>query len=1015
MNLNETAIINLKITSGEAQNELEALKQRSEELRTDMKKLEEAGQKGSDEWKAMRIALSEANGEMKNYIHQMDTADMTVGQLKDAQKLLNKELLNTKEGTEDYIEVTSRLKEVNTRLQSVRSDVKAVADVVDDSKGRFDKFKDAFAGAFAALSLENLVESVIDFGKQSIKSAAKMTDAMSDIEKSTGMTTAEVRGLVDEINKIDTRTKTEALLEIAKVAGQLGIAKNEVVGFTKSVDMAVVALGDEFTGGAEQVASKLGTLKTIFKETKDLEAGDAINKIGSAINELGAAGSATGPVIQDFTQRMGQLGDLSPQITQTMGLGAAFQELGLSSEIAAGGLTNILLTAAKEAGPFATQMKMSEKAVLDLINTNPNEFLLKLAESLKGLPADQVAKHLDDMGIKSQEATKVMSLLKDQTDLVRSRQETANKAFEQGTSLMAEFAKKNNNAAAEMEKMGKDVESMKVQLGNGLLPIVIVVGQALVAFGKAIFAIPEFIKNNKTELALLAIGLLSFNANLIAATASSLAHAAAEKGRLIWTQAATVAQTAMNVVLKANPIGLVISAVSLLAAGFIALYNRSETFRQIVAKLWDYLKQFAAFLGPVFSGALTMIGAIAKSVGSVLGVASDEAKKATVKAGIDHKKAMDDKAKTNLDANALDKKQHDDLLASKGTASKEALKKAAADHKKAVEDQAKDEDASVKNVIKNKRDAKLLAESDDIKRNKMKLDWEYADELATIKKSLASRTQKEAETASAKKKYDLEMAKIDADAAIREDKIRKEKEKGERETTDRIVKNEREAVKNLHDFEAAAIKELETNNANFTFKQRQDLSKRIMDLAKARLLFEKTAAIANANDIAEKELARENLTDKEKQSILSKRDSAVRLLNQKFITDDAKLNADHTARLKKLDEDDLKKKQDRRKSFSDGFQALLQGDFVTAMGLMKKQGDAEQTETQKRRAAFAADLEQKGQMAMAAVNFLNDLSKKRTEKEIANATKERDEKIKKLKEHSDCKLWCSKKYNFQHN
>ena len=283
--------------------------------------------------------------------------------------------------------------------------------------------------------------------------------------------------------------------------------------------------------------------------------------------------------------------------------------------------------------------------------------------------------------------------------------------------------------------------------------------------------------------------------------------------------------------------------------------------------------------------------------------------------------------------------------------------------------------------------------------------------MATIKKSLASRTQKEAETASAKKKYDLEMAKIDADAAIREDKIRKEKEKGERETTDRIVKNEREAVKNLHDFEAAAIKELETNNANFTFKQRQDLSKRIMDLAKARLLFEKTAAIANANDIAEKELARENLTDKEKQSILSKRDSAVRLLNQKFITDDAKLNADHTARLKKLDEDDLKKKQDRRKSFSDGFQALLQGDFVTAMGLMKKQGDAEQTETQKRRAAFAADLEQKGQMAMAAVNFLNDLSKKRTEKEIANATKERDEKIKKLKEQFDKGLIDKKSYD----
>ena len=1011
MNLSETAIINLKITSGEAKNELEALKQRTEELRASMKELEQAGQKGSDEWKTMRKNLSEVNSEMKNYTSQMDLSEATVGQLKAAQKQLNKEILETVQGTQDYIDKSKRLQEVNTRLQSVRQDVKAVGDSVDDSKTRFDRFRDAFSGAFAALSLENLIESVVDFGRQSIASAAKMTDAMSDIEKSTGMTTDEVRGLVDEINKIDTRTSTESLLEIAKVAGQLGVAKEEVVGFTKSVDMAVVALGDEFAGGAEVVASKLGTLKTIFKETKDLEAGDALNKIGSAINELGAAGSATGPVIQDFTQRMGQLGQLSPQITQTMGLGAAFQELGLSAEIAAGGLTNILLTAAKDVGPFAAQMKLSQQAVTDLINTNPNEFLLKLAESLRGLPADQVAKRLDDLGIKSQEATKVMSLLKDQTDLVRNRQETANKAFKDGTSLMAEFTKKNSNAAAELDKLNKDVANMSVQLGNVLLPIVIKVGTALVAFGKAIFAIPAFIKENRVELALLAIGLATINGNLIAATASSLAHAAAEKGRLLWTQAGVVAQTALNAVMNANPIARVVAVAAALAAGFVALYNRSETFRQIVGKLWEYLKQFAAFVGPMLSGPLAIIESVAKSVGSVLGIASDEAKKANKAAATDHQKTLADKAKAEADAKALEKKQHDDLLAAKRAASNQAAQQGRADNKKTLDEKEKDEETSIKNTLKNTRDAQVAAETDELKRNKLKLDFEYADELAAIKKSLASRVQKEAETVAAKKKYDAEAAKIETEAAAREAKLRTEKEKAERETTDRIVKNEREAVKNLLDFEAAAVKELETNNANFTYKQRQDLSKRVMDLAKARLLFEKTAALANANEIAEKELERENLTDKEKQSILAKRDTAKRLIEKKYLTDDAKATGEHADRLKKLDEDDLKAKQARRKGFSDGFQALLKGDFDVAISLMKKQSSEEQTETQKRRSAFAADVEQKGQMAAAAVNFLNDLSKKRTEKEIANATKERDEKIKKLKEQFDKGLIDKKSYD----
>ena len=1011
MNINETAIINLKITSGEAKDELEALKIRAGELREGMKELEKAGQKGSDEWKAMRVALSEVNTEQKQYVSQMDIADMKVSELKATQKLLNREIQDTVKGTAEYIEKSKRLQEVNTALKEVRDDTRAIGKELDDNKGAIGRFKDAFQGAFAALSLENLVESVVDFGRESIASAAKMSDAMSDIEKSTSMTTEEVSGLVSEIGKIDSRTSTEALLDIAKVAGQLGIAKEEVIGFTKSVDMAVVALGDEFSGGAEEVAGKMGTLKTLFKDTKDLQAGEAINKIGSAINELGAAGSATGPVIADFTARMGQLGDLSPQITQSMGLGAAFQELGLSAEIASGGLTNILLTAAKESGPFAAQMGLSTKAIEDLINTDPNEFLLKLAESLRGLPADQVAKRLDDMGIKSQEATKVMSLLKDQTDLVRTRQLQANDAFEKGTSLTDEFNKKNNNAAAELAKMGKEVQTMSVSLGTGLLPIVLTVGQAVIGFGRAIGAIPAFLKENKAELALLAIALLTFNGNLIAATAASLGHAVAEKARTAWTTAGTVAQNLLNTAMKMNPIGLVVTAVALLAAGFVSLYNRSETFRLIVGKVWDALKAFGAAVGPILSVPLAMIGSIAKSVGSVLGVASDDAKKATATALGDHKTALATKKKDNDTANADDKKAHANLLGGKATATAEAQKADKAANKKLQEDIKKDNEDAVKDIVKHKRDAQIVAETDELKRSRLIIEYEYQDQLAAIRKSLASNELKKQQEVEAKKRYDTQMAKVDTDAAAREEKLRKERVEKEKDTTDRIIKNERDATEALHKFEETALRQLETNNSGFTLRERAELSRKVMDFAKARALFEYNTAVSNANDIATRELARENLTDAEKKSIHAKRDASLRLLNQKYLADDAKVNTDHTDRLRKNEEEELKKKQQRNKDFSTGFQALLKGDVATAIELMRGQSAAEKTEQQKRRTAFATDLEQKAQMGTAAVNFLMDLSKKRTEREIANANKERDDKIKALKTQLDKGLIDKKSYD----
>jgi hypothetical protein len=76
---------------------------------------------------------------------------------------------------------------------------------------------------------------------------------------------------------IDTRTAQEDLLKIAQIGGQIGVANDEMFGFVKSVDMAVVALGDEFSGGAEEVSTKLGVLSKVFKETKDLKTGDCFS------------------------------------------------------------------------------------------------------------------------------------------------------------------------------------------------------------------------------------------------------------------------------------------------------------------------------------------------------------------------------------------------------------------------------------------------------------------------------------------------------------------------------------------------------------------------------------------------------------------------------------------------------------------------------------------------------------------------------------------------------------------
>ena len=63
-----------------------------------------------------------------------------------------------------------------------------------------------------------------------------------------------------------------------------------------------------------------------------------------------------------------------------------------------------------------------------------------------------------------------------------------------------------------------------------------------------------------------------------ATTAMTAAHAAAKSG----ATGLAAAQAGLNAVLKANPIGLVVSLVAALAAGLVTAYQTSETFRNIV-------------------------------------------------------------------------------------------------------------------------------------------------------------------------------------------------------------------------------------------------------------------------------------------------------------------------------------------------------------------------------------------------------------------------------------------------
>ena len=114
-------------------------------------------------------------------------------------------------------------------------------------------------------------------------------------------------------------------------------------------------------------------------------------------------------------------------------------------------------------------------------------------------------------------------------------------------------------------------------------------------------ALKETIGVLTAAVAAVTAAVLSYKATVAAATAITALHtaattamAAAHKAAAAGATGLQVAQAALNTVLSANPIGLVVAALAALAAGLVTAYHTSETFRSAVDSAFSAIQKTAS-------------------------------------------------------------------------------------------------------------------------------------------------------------------------------------------------------------------------------------------------------------------------------------------------------------------------------------------------------------------------------------------------------------------------------------
>jgi tape measure domain-containing protein len=370
-----------------------------------------------------------------------------------------------------------------------------------------------------------------------------------------------------------------------------GVEGDKAVGILDKVGMAIVGAGG---GSTEMERAMAGVLK-------------GVNNGGIAMNDtLGMISESGFPIIAGLQAHFGKTGD---EIKKMASEGKINITDVLSvMENGTGDLTKKQISAGKEVSQtFGNQWKIAK----DNINVALGEVMLPLLEKVG--PA---LKPASDALVGF--AKRLPKMFKSAMDYLRPFIE----AFRDALAPIVEKVKAAFVAIAPViMQAAKGLGSFARDNAPGIAKITVAITGAVVAFKtfqKAVALAKTVMAAYKAAMLVGKAAIVGWRVAQNGATKAALAHTSATKLQTVAMKAGAVAQRLFNLVMKANPIVLVVSAIASLAAGVVYAYKKFDWFRKIVDACWAGIKTatkvvvdwFMKYVWPSLQKGLKALGAV---------------------------------------------------------------------------------------------------------------------------------------------------------------------------------------------------------------------------------------------------------------------------------------------------------------------------------------------------------------------------------------------------------------------
>lgn len=498
-------------------------------------------------------------------------------------------------------------------------------------------------------AIKRLGRDIVGAVKSVVSSGIEFESAFAGVRKTVNATDEEFEQFETGLRSMSTQMPMTAsnLSAIAEAAGQLGIKNENLLSFTETM----ANLGVSTNMSSDEAATALARLANITGMNQENfgRLGSSIVALGKnfattesevtnmALN-ISAAGSQVGMTEADI---LGVSAALS-----SLGLEAQAGGTAISKAIIQ--MANACETGSSELEYFAKAAGMSTSDFQRYFAEDATGALTKFISGLGNLQDESALQILDEMGISETRLRDTLLRASNANDLFTEAISTSNSAWDENVALTEEAEKRYATTESKIQIMKNTFADMGLTLYDKVQEPLQNAASKLTEFfqkagesgalkdaldklsesaGVLIEGISEMVVTllpplmngiswliENSDLVAIAIGgvttaMIAMKAVKFASEIGDAFSQMKDFGSKIWDVASnldfmrlkevalsvaqgavTAAQWLMNAAMSANPIGLIITAIAALVAGFILLWNNCEDFRNFWIALWENIQ-----------------------------------------------------------------------------------------------------------------------------------------------------------------------------------------------------------------------------------------------------------------------------------------------------------------------------------------------------------------------------------------------------------------------------------------